>query len=31
MRLNRHKLLEAIKSGVRYALELGDEDYNNEE
>ena len=31
MRLNRHKLLEAIESGVRYALELDDEDYNNEE
>ena len=33
MRLNKHKLLEAIESGVRYALELDDEDYNynNEE
>ena len=31
MRLNRRRLLEAIESGVRYALELDDEDYNNEE
>ena len=33
MRLDRHRLLEAIESGVRYALELDDEDYNynNEE
>ena len=31
MKLDRHRLLEAIESGVRYALELDDEDYNNEE
>ena len=31
MRLNRHRLLEAIESGVKYALELDDKDYNNEE
>ena len=31
MKLDRHKLLEAIKSGAKLALELDDEDYNNEE
>ena len=30
MRLDRRRLLEAIESGVRYALELDDEDYNEE-
>ena len=30
MRLDRYRLLEAIESGVRYALELDDEDYNEE-